>query len=169
MIEEADYVVCGGGSAGCVTAARLSEDPEQARRPARSRRRQRPPARRYSGRADQGRRQSRDQLDVFHRARREPERPPGVLVVGPGPWRWIADQRDGLYPRYHLRLRSLGEGTRLHRLELGRGPAILQEIRGFRRAGRAIARQGRAARRLATARHAPACIRLHGTPARKWV
>lgn len=29
MLEEADYVICGGGSAGCVMAARLSEDPDK--------------------------------------------------------------------------------------------------------------------------------------------
>lgn len=29
MIEEADYVICGGGSAGCAMAARLSEDPDK--------------------------------------------------------------------------------------------------------------------------------------------
>ena len=125
-----DYVIVGAGSAGCVLAARLAEDPDVS------------VALIEAGGADTEQEihipvafsalfKTGLDWDLVHRARAGPRRPPLLPAARQGARRLELDQRDGLHPRQPRRLRRVGR-RRGRGLGLRRRAAVLQARRGQR-------------------------------------
>ena len=128
---EADYVVVGAGSAGCVVASRLSED-GVAGRAARSRAARPRPDDPHPGRRPARPQQRQDQLEFLQRGRAGHRRPPVAMAARQDARRHQLDQRHALCARQPGRLRQLGADG-LPRLELRRGAALLPQVRDLSR------------------------------------
>ncbi len=126
--SDIDYVIVGAGSAGCVFAARLTEDSQvrvlllEAG----------PHDRQLAHLHAVGRRQSAElgsvQLELCIRPGAAPRRPPPRASAGSSA-RWLlVDQRHGLHPRPRPRLRWMG-ASGPEGVELCRCPAVFQACR----------------------------------------
>ena len=141
-----DYVIVGAGSAGCVLAARLSEDPDVRVALLEAGGQDTKPEIAMPAAFPMLLKSSID-WDLYG----EPEPglggPAPVPAARQGGRRIGLDQRDDLPARQPRRLRRLG-GRRGHGLELRRGPALLQALRGQRARRGRVPRRRRAAQRV---------------------
>ena len=137
----ADYVIVGAGSAGCVLANRLTEDPGVRVLLLEAGGRDRSPNIKIPAAFSK---QFHTKLDWDFATEPEPycDQPLALHTARPLAGRIELDERDALRARAAARLRHLG-GARRHRLGLGRGAALLPEGREQRARGLRVPRHRR--------------------------
>ena len=152
-----DYVIVGAGSAGCVLAARLSEDRRRTACCWSRRARRTPPTtstcRRPSAAA------LPHQLDWDHRQPRSRAPPTGGSICRAGGCSAARRSLNGMIYIRGNRLDYDAWGRRLHRLGLGRAAAVLQAGRGQRARGLRVPRRRRPAGGQRGAVQQPSCAR----------
>jgi hypothetical protein len=104
-MDEVDYLVLGGGSAGSVLAGRLEREPGHDRRPFRGRRRRRQLGGRHAARRRVDGPDQTQQLGLRDRPAARPRRPARLPAARAGARRLVGDQRDDLHARPSRRLR----------------------------------------------------------------
>ena len=134
-----DYIVVGGGSAGCVVASRLSEQRAEPRPAAGSRSPRPEPDALHTGRRVGDGRQA---LELRRRARSIAQWSDDAVDGRQGPRRRQLGQRHGVGAGQPSRLRRVGQ-PRMRRLGLRERAPVLQARRALRRRRRSLPRKAR--------------------------